>query len=629
MAQSAVLRFLRRRMKAIFWFTAIVFISLVIFGWGANITSRGNKTEMDANLAGKVDEYEITYQNYQQAIQNEFEKAYQEGYEVNEVDQELIRDRSFNSLVNRHLAQEQFKSKKVGELTDALVYESLKRNPPDFVKGLDDFQRNGQFDMQLFQQFLGNPQVDWLPVEMYIRNNLPYDNLRQLINSTIFVTTTEAKLAYIYDNESIQASFIKIDPFQITDVAVDTSQEKIEAYYQEHKDEYKRDALVVINYAKIPFIPTVADSQETKALAETLMVRLDRGETFEDLAYYNSDDPTTKNSGGELGWFGEGQMVPEFEEAAFTADSGDIVGPVLTPFGYHIIKVLDKQEQGDSTYVRAAHILLAVEPGYDVEDSLRGIATQLAEEVEDGESFFEVAEVLGIDSVFQSAPFGKEEAIPGIGFRSRTRAYLFESDVEILEPIPVRYQERPQIDGLTVVEVVKRMEEGIPELADVREDVIADMILDARKEKTLNLAQKAKSMINAGTSLENAAQELGLDYDTTGQFTRLSWVENAGNDPIFKGTAFGLTEKGQISKPFLAEDGTAYIIRLDNYQKPDPEQFGEVAMQIKNNLLRAKRQELYERWFSQLREEADIQDNRYTSELSSQTEEPETEEATQ
>ena len=74
--------------------------------------------------------------------------------------------------------------------------------------------------------------------------------------------------------------------------------------------------------------------------AQNIMARLEKGEKFEDLAKRFSKCPS-KSKGGNLGWFNKGDMVPEFENAAFSAQKGAVVGPVKTQFGYHLILVKD------------------------------------------------------------------------------------------------------------------------------------------------------------------------------------------------------------------------------------------------------------------------------------------------
>ncbi|MDP2339477.1 MAG: peptidylprolyl isomerase [Deltaproteobacteria bacterium] len=85
--------------------------------------------------------------------------------------------------------------------------------------------------------------------------------------------------------------------------------------------------------------PAGTDAEEPKRKAMAARARLEAGESFSDLATAESEDPGSKGRGGDLGAFERGQMVPEFERAAFEAPVGKVVGPVRTPFGWHLILV--------------------------------------------------------------------------------------------------------------------------------------------------------------------------------------------------------------------------------------------------------------------------------------------------
>ncbi len=605
-------------MKVIFWVTALVFIGLVVFGWGADITgTRGRGRNLDANIAGKIDDYEITYPVYQQAIQNEYERAYNQNRAIGNAEAEIIRDRTWYTLINQYLAGKQFAAKGVDVLTDKEVFEAVRRDPPDAVKQNENFQRDGQFDRALFEEYLSNPQVDWLPVEMFVRNNLPYDKLQMLINALPVVTNLDAKREFKFRNETARASYIKIDPFAIDDISVDTSDAAVQAYYDEHKNDYYTDEAVVVNYATLPIEPTRQDTLETKALAEELITRIEAGEEFEFLAENYSDDPGSKFRGGELGWFGRSQMVPEFEEAVFAADSGEIVGPVLTDFGYHIIKVLAKTDlgdslgNGDSVIVYAAHILLSIKPGIDTEDSIRVLTTDLVNDIEEGADFFEVAEALDIDSIGQSAPLGEKDPIPGVGFLESVRAMLFKGDIGAVETVPIILREKPLLEGITVIQLVRRIEEGIPSLMTIRDRVVMDMLREAREKAALELAREAHKLVKSGVDFESAAEQVGAQFDTTGTFGRYGWIEGIGDDPIFKGTVFGLRDVGKVSEVFQGLDGTAFIVRLDEITPPSPAAYTSQELQIKTDLINFMKQGVYERWFANLREQADIVDNRF------------------
>lgn len=612
-------------MKIIFWFTAIVFIGLVIFGWGAGAGGGGKSDgKIDENLAGKVQDHEITYMDYQQAIQNEYEQAYNEGRAVSESEAELIQDRTFYRLVNRYLAKKQMEKKAIAKTTNELIYQSVKRNPPPAITQNPNFRaEDGSFNRQLFEQYLANPQIDWLPIEMMIRSNLPFERLQQLVNTFPLTTNMEAQIEYIFRNEKARGSFIKYDPFAIENIEIDTSDAAVENYYQAHKEEYRTEEASIVNHALMPIVPTYEDSVEVLSLAETLMVKLELGEEFEYLAENYSDDAGTKSRGGMLGWFGPGQMVKPFEEAAFAADSGEIVGPVLTDFGYHIIRVENKVGKGDSLRVQASHILLNIEPSIDTQDSVKDLATELIDEIEDGENFFEACEVLGIDSVGQSAPITKIDPIPSVGFNERIRTMITEGEPGIVDQAAVMIRERPLLEGIAVVQLHKKIEEGIPTLIEIRDEIVSDIIMETRQQVAMEKAKKAAQLIESGSTMAEAAEATGGIYDTTGTVTRMDWIEGVGLNPKFSGTLFALNQPGQISPPISLDNGSVYLIQLEEKIPPSQEKFNQEAMQIKSEIANYNRENAYDRWFSNLRENAEIIDNRYIDQYSFQEETPE------
>ncbi|MDT7806617.1 MAG: peptidyl-prolyl cis-trans isomerase, partial [Acidobacteriota bacterium] len=102
------------------------------------------------------------------------------------------------------------------------------------------------------------------------------------------------------------------------------------------------------------------DSKPARAKIEGLLARVRAGEDFAKLASEFSDDPGSKTDGGDLGWFGHGQMVKPFEDAAFALKQGEVSGIIESQFGYHIIKLEERRAQGEGgagEQVHARHIL--------------------------------------------------------------------------------------------------------------------------------------------------------------------------------------------------------------------------------------------------------------------------------
>lgn len=122
--------------------------------------------------------------------------------------------------------------------------------------------------------------------------------------------------------------------------------DEVRQYYDTHPDEFIQGEQVKAQHILIRIDKNSSPEAQAKAqaLIVTIQKRLEAGESFMKLAEEFSEDPGSKDKGGDLGYFGKGQMIAEFEEAAFNAQIGQICEPVKTPYGFHLIKVNDKKE---------------------------------------------------------------------------------------------------------------------------------------------------------------------------------------------------------------------------------------------------------------------------------------------
>ena len=126
----------------------------------------------------------------------------------------------------------------------------------------------------------------------------------------------------------------------LVDPYIEISDEDMKAYFEENKDEFGEQEEVKASHILV----------EDEALAKELKTKIDDGGDFAELAKENSTDPGSKDNGGELGFFGKGQMVPEFEAAAFSMEVGEVSKPVQTSNGFHIIKLEEKKEAKEATF---------------------------------------------------------------------------------------------------------------------------------------------------------------------------------------------------------------------------------------------------------------------------------------
>lgn len=182
--------------------------------------------------------------------------------------------------------------------------------------------------------------------------------LEDLVNQELFYMEAKAEKLDETDEfknlmEQVTINMLKQHALNKLFMSAAATEEEAKAYYEEHKDEFKVDEMAKARHILIK----AATEEEFKAAEERIKeiaAEINAGDkTFEQAAIDYSDCPSNMQ-GGDLGLFGKGQMVPEFEEAVFNMNAGEISEPVKTQFGYHLIKVEERHEAGVSPFEEVA-----------------------------------------------------------------------------------------------------------------------------------------------------------------------------------------------------------------------------------------------------------------------------------
>jgi len=199
--------------------------------------------------------------------------------------------------------------------------DQIRSLPPQLQMAV---QRNPELKKQLLDRWV---QLNLMALEARKQKLQDKPDVKKRIEEM-----TNALLAQEYMMENVS------DKAKVTD-------KEIEKYYNKHKSEFMQPEQVRARHIliKVPANATKKQWEEARKKALEIRAKLVKGESFAKLAQKYSDDPGSKARGGDLGYFRKGQMVPEFEKAAFALKKGEISQPVKTTFGYHIIKLEDKK----------------------------------------------------------------------------------------------------------------------------------------------------------------------------------------------------------------------------------------------------------------------------------------------
>ncbi|MAT40632.1 MAG: hypothetical protein CL946_13625 [Ectothiorhodospiraceae bacterium] len=336
--------------------------------------------------------------------------------------------------------------------------------------------------------------------------------------------------------------------------------------------------------------------EQQKAKAERILQEAKSGKDFGMLAAMHSEEPGAAERQGYLSWFGKGRMVPEFEEAAMAADPGEIVGPVKTQFGYHIIKVTNKSDRE----LQVGAIQMAVNASSSTQDRLFERAEEFAY-LANETSFEQEAETSQL-AIQETPEFSRQGGsfIPGVGISLSLMNFAYDAGVGDISDV-VR-----GTNGYVVAKLTEEIPEGYRPLNDelkaqIRPTVIFQRQLDRTKEKVAKLG---------GGSIEAYANnQWGATVQTTQPFTLASGPPSIGRDDAFVGKVMGLKE-GQVSKPFKSQRGV-YVVKMLNKGQFDEAAFSVKREELRSQMLQQMQNEFIQNWLEEKKEDLTIIDNRH------------------
>ncbi len=339
------------------------------------------------------------------------------------------------------------------------------------------------------------------------------------------------------------------------------------------------------------------DDAAQKAKAQEVLAKAKSGEDFTKLAAMYSEEPGAAERGGSLPWFGKGRMVKEFEDAVIGARPGQIVGPVKTQFGYHIIKFNGSSKRE----VKLAEIRMSIRAGSRTMEEIFEKARNFAYFANEN-GFEQEAKAQGLE-IQETPEFARQTGsyVPGIGTSPAMLRFAFENNVGDISEV------HRASNGYVVAMVANKREAGYRPLDEVRDQIRAQVVYERQIEKTFEIArQKA----GGGKSLQAiASSDANLNVTTPPPFKLQNGVPNIGPDQAFIGHLLKL-DVGGMSKPFRGLRGI-YVVRLDSKSA-----FDETAYKVKRDELRKQelsslQNEFIQSWIEQTRDKIEIVDNRH------------------
>ena len=355
---------LRTNTKVILWIVVVGFVGFIFAGWGQGLQRADSAPER--GVIGRVEGVRITYQDYVGQLRDRIAQYAETTGESDIPNAALdrLRDETWETIVAEILIDQEIENRGI-EVSDEAVFDVLWNNPPEVVYQSPAFQdEEGNFNIDLYHREIQMHPERWDGVADLYRSTLRRQIIQNEVQSGAFVTENEVWNEFVTRNEKARLSYVVVDRSDIDRTSLMPTEEEARSYYSSNRSEFETPPLVALDYVAFPKAASPEDVEDIVTRLEGLAASAREGESFAELASIYSDGPSARE-GGDLGWFGRGDMTPPFEEVAFGLDVGEISDPFETSFGYHIVTVEDRRTRDGEAEVKARHIVMEVVPTED------------------------------------------------------------------------------------------------------------------------------------------------------------------------------------------------------------------------------------------------------------------------
>ena len=596
-----MLQTMRSSAKVVMWVLLASFVGGFLLVETSGLLGRSAVTPTTA--VASVNGADILYTDWQRRSQQmvQQQQQAQSGRSLTQDEISRIDNQAFDEMVAELLLQQEYERRGI-TVSDDELRDYARFAPPEWVRTAPDLQTDGVFDPAKYQRLLASSQARQsgllVSLEQYFRGEVPKQKLFEQVTSGMFVPDAELWRSWQDATDSASVSFVVFRPsMTAADTAV--SDGELRKYYDAHRSEFDRPAHASLSVLYIPRIVSAADSAAVRSRITALRAEIASGAKFEDVAKRESSDSVSGADGGSLGKSTRGRLVPAFEQVAYALKTGEISQPVLTQFGYHLIK-LDARA-GDTLTLR--HILLRIEPSDSSAAKVDRSADQLARIAASSEQpakFDEAARTLKLTpfrvSVVEGEPAQHDgKYIPSVSAWAFTGASAGESS-DLFDAEDGYYIAR--LDTLSgggkTFDAVK---------SAVRERVGLDRAVERAVPDAQALAQAAPS-----SSLEAAAAAKGMTVTKTGMTTRGGAAQQFGSLGEAVGAAFALPAS-TLSAPIRQRDGV-FVMRVDARKPADRAAFDAQKTDLRGRRVQQLRQQRLQMFLEDLRKSAKVTDNR-------------------
>jgi peptidyl-prolyl cis-trans isomerase D len=525
----------------------------------------------------------------------------------------------------------EYEAKRLGiTVSDKERADRIRQILPTAYNG-DTFIGIDAYANQVQQRF----QMSVPVFEELIRSSLVEEKFRKLLTDGVSVSPAEIQEEFRFENEKIKLDYVFIKPEDLAD-KITLDEAEIKSYYEQNKGKYLIPEKRVVRYALLDLGQirqnTPVTDDELKAVyqqniqqyevpnrvhaehilfttvgktdAEVAEIRKKadevdaqakkKGADFEDLAKKYSEDPGSKAKGGDLGWIIQGQTVPEFEKAAFGLPKGEVSDLIKTQYGFHIIKVLDKETAHTKPFEEVKDSIRAPLLLQKVDQQAATIADKMSSQIRQSNkvTLDDLAQQYHL-SISETRPVTPSDPVLELGNSQDVKDQIVRLRQGELS-LPIRTDR-----GYVVLSLKQVLPAHAGTLEEVRDKIIADIKQQKSNELAHTKADDLVKRVKAGEKFDAAAKALGLDPKASELFARNGSLPGVGSGKLLA-PAFSLNQ-GQVGAPMQIASSW-FAFQVAEKVEPNPADFEAQKKTITDTLLQQKRNLAFEAFRTSLEE---------------------------
>ena len=626
---------MRRHRNWLKWSLALVVLTFIAFYIPSFLDTTTGVGASASDVVATVNGKDIRGLDFQRRYQNQM-SAYQQQY-GGSINEQLLRQLGVDQQILQQMVDEQAALAEAERQGIRVSDEELAQQ----IFSIPALQENGRFIGEArYEQLLlsQNPPINKGDFEENLRRNMMIDKLRSAVTGWLAVTDADVEREYKNRNEKVKLQVVAVTADKFRDKVTVTDADT-NAYYTAHQAEYRKGEQRKIKYllvdrdqirtgiaitpqdiesyynANIQQFQTPEQVRASHILLKTegkdeaavrkqaedvLKQAKAPGADFAALAKKYSEDDGSKANGGDLDYFPKGRMVPEFEQAAFAMQPGQISDLVKSQFGFHIIKVVDKKAAATQTVDQMRSQIQQTLAAQRVEQQIAARTTDLDARITKPADLDVVGKEAGV-TVAESGLFAREYPIPTLGPSPEVAAQAFQMKTgEVSKAV-----QSPR--GPVYITVTDRRDPYVPKLDEVKDRVREDVTKEKAAELSKQRAGEIASSLRSARDFPAAAKAQGLEAKDTQLIARGSPLPDIGVSPDIDKVAFSLPSGG-VSDPVSTANGSV-IVRVAERQDVTADAMRQAKESFRTQLLNEQRELFFASYMSKAKQAMKIQVN--------------------